>query len=125
MTWSPEQKVEDQLSRLVLQGFRFVHPRDAQGEIVTVVGIRAHGSVIDMVRLNAEDDVTAIRMPGDETDVLHPGKVLWRQSGELSTVVGALLTLGENDYVEEAPARIGGCWVPGSHGDAKWLAATA
>ncbi|PWV81937.1 hypothetical protein SAMN05421630_106171 [Prauserella marina] len=126
MMWSRETTtVEDVLGRLIKQGYRFVHPRNADGEIVTIVGVRAHGDVIDVVRLDAEDDVTAMRMPGDEADVLEPKRVLWRRSGAMDSVVGDLLELSDEDHATRSPARSGGCWVSGSGGRAKWLMATA
>lgn len=125
MTLSPELTVEAVLGNLMARGYRFVHPRDADGEIVTVVGIRAHGEVIDVIRLDGEDDVTAMRMPGDEDDVLRPSTILWASSGAMHSVVGELLSLGEDDYVDHRSRRTGGCWVQGDSGRVKWLMATA
>lgn len=116
-----ERAVEDQLGRLVARGFGFLHPRDADGEVVSVVGVRAHDGVVDLVRLNAEDDVTALRMPGRETNILNPETVLWRRSGEMGVVVSALLALHDDDYVEIDSTSVGGCWVPGAD-RLKWLA---
>ncbi|SFP75808.1 hypothetical protein SAMN05421810_103323 [Amycolatopsis arida] len=127
MTSSPEQRAVDTetaLRRLIDRGYRFVHPRDARGEVVAVVGIRAHGSVIDMVRLEAEDDVIAMRMPGDEADVLEPKTVLWRSSGDLRRVVGELLSLGDDEYAVSR-GHSSGCWVPDDAGRSKFLVVTA
>ncbi|EHR53642.1 hypothetical protein SacmaDRAFT_5526 [Saccharomonospora marina XMU15] len=125
MTLSPELTVEEVLGTLIARGYRFLHPRDANGEVVTVVGIRAHGTVIDVVRLDGEDDVTAMRMPHDEDDVLQPTTVLWSSSGAMQPVVGDLLSLGDEDYTPHYSHRGGGCWVRGESGRAKWLMATA
>lgn len=114
---------EDQLRQLVTRGFRFVHPTDGDGEIAAVVGVRVHNDVIDVVTLHDENDVHAMRMPGNETDVLAPRTVLWQTSGYVSTVLGAMLALPD-DY--SAPSRKGeksGCWVPVRPGAAKWLTA--
>lgn len=130
MTWPAEREeptTEALLGRLIQRGYRFVHPRDADGDIVTVVGIRAHGSVIDVVRIDGEDDVTALRMPGDEENVLEPRTVLWRSQGTMPAVVDEVLDLPDDAYAEpsEPGAAARGCWVPGGRGRAKWLMATA
>ncbi|PXY31441.1 hypothetical protein BAY60_03395 [Prauserella muralis] len=124
--WSPEHTtVEDTLGRLIARGYRFVHPRDADGEIITVVGVRAHGHVIDVVRLDAEDDVTAMRLPGDEPNILEPRTVLWSRSGTMRAVVDGLLELSDDAHTEHAPSRTAGCWIRGGAGRAKYLMATA
>ncbi|GAA1241829.1 hypothetical protein GCM10009676_28770 [Prauserella halophila] len=130
MTCSPElapSEVEATLGRLIASGYRFVHPRDADGELVTVVGVRMHEKVVDVVRLDAEDDVTATRMPYDEPDVLEPKQVLWQRSGDMESVVDELLELPDDECAEPASSlRTGrGCWVPNGSGRAKWLQATA
>ncbi|WP_007024336.1 hypothetical protein [Saccharomonospora iraqiensis] len=121
------RQVEEILGRLIEHGYRFVHPRDDSGEIMTIVGVRAHGAVVDVVRLDAEDAVNATRMPVDEADILAPRTVLWSRDGALAEVVDALLALPEVPDGTSAPRRSGGargCWVPGTRGRAKWLAAT-
>ncbi|MFC4005529.1 hypothetical protein ACFS2C_24990 [Prauserella oleivorans] len=133
MTCSPETTIETTLGRLIERGYRFVHPRDANGELVAVVGVRVHGTVVDVVRLDAEDDVTAMRMPSEEPDILQPKNVLWRRDGDLETVIADLLALGDEDFTEPAeptqwaarPGLSRGCWVPSGSGRAKWLQATA
>ncbi|GAA1195061.1 hypothetical protein [Prauserella alba] len=130
MTCSPElapSEVEATLGRLIAEGYRFVHPRDADGDLVTVVGVRMHETVVDVVRLDAEDDVTATRMPYDEPNILEPKQVLWQRNGGMANVVDALLGLADDEFSEPAaPLRTGkGCWVPNGSGRAKWLQATA
>jgi hypothetical protein len=118
---------ESGLNRLVARGYQFVHPRNAEGEVVAVVGIRVHDNVIDVVRLHAEDDVHATRMPGDERDILAPKKVFWQSSGTARKVLTEVLALPE-DHVPgsvlrpEEPAA--GCWVTGDDARSKWLAAS-
>lgn len=115
--------LEDRLQTLMRRGFQFVHPRSANGALVAVVGVRAHDDVIDVVRLNAEDDAEAMRIPGDEQDVLAPSKRLWSRSGDTFSVLDQLLELPERVTSKlTAPSR--GCWVPTSPGQAKWLAAS-
>lgn len=113
---------EDQLRQLVTRGFRFVHPTDDDGEIAAVVGVRVHSGVIDVVKLHDEDDVHAMRMPGDETDVLAPRTVLWQTSGYVSTVLGGMLALPDDYAVPSRKGENSGCWVPVRPGAAKWLA---
>lgn len=126
MTSSPDRSTENALKRLIEHGYRFVHPRDPQGEILAVIGIRAHSAVVDVVRLNDEDDVTATRIPGDEDTVLDPETVLWSSSGSIFDVVDDLLNLSDHDYADvSAPTSAAGCWVSGSRGQTAWLAATA
>lgn len=117
-------ETEKALRRLIDRGYRFVHPRDADGEVLAVVGVRAHGTVIDVVRLEAEDDVLAIRMPADESDILEPRTQLWRSTGEMRVVIDELLSLGDREYAPRS-AEARGCWVPGEPGRAKWLVASA
>ncbi len=121
---------ETYLRRLVLRGFDFLHPRDASGDIAAVVGVRAHHGVIDVVRLHAEDEVIASRLPGDAEDVLNPADVLWQRTGWATTVLRQMLDLPD-DHTPGALLRfraetsVNGCWVPTSPGRAKWLPATA
>lgn len=115
---------ESRLYALIERGFQFVHPRDARGEVVAVVGIRAHDNVIDVVRLDGEDDVVATRIPGSESDVLEPQTVLWRTSGMADAVLDEVLALGDEYATEHGAGTAKGCWVAGSAGRAKWLAAT-
>ncbi|MBB3663020.1 MULTISPECIES: hypothetical protein [Prauserella salsuginis group] len=130
MTCSSElapSEVEAALGRLISKGYRFVHPRDTNGDLVTVVGVRMHEAVVDVVRLDAEDDVTATRMPYDEPNILEPKQVLWQRNGDMDRVVDELLELADDQFAEPiAPVRTGkGCWVPNGSGRAKWLQATA
>lgn len=116
-------ETEQALRKLIDRGYRFVHPRDACGDVLAVVGVRAHGSVVDVVRLEAEDDVIATRLPADEPDILAPRTLLWRSSGEVQTVIDDLLALGDHEHVPHSE-KPGGCWVPGAPGRAKWLVAS-
>lgn len=138
MTWRTEaegasqaphnpQNPQDPLEQLISRGFRFVHPCDAKGEIVAVVGIRAHHGVIDVVELWAEDEVTARRIPGDEENVLRPRRELWSRSGPFSDVLDELLRLGDDQpgLPDASGGRQKGCWVPVRPGHAAWLGATA
>ena len=126
-TQAESDTLEDRLQTLMARGFQFVHPRTAEGALVAVVGVRAHDDVIDVVRLNAEDDAEAMRIPGDEQDVLAPSTRLWSRSGDTFSVLDELLGLSEHTAVPknttEKPSN-GGCWVPTSPGQAKWLAAS-
>jgi hypothetical protein len=117
---------EGRLRSLIARGFRFVHPRDARGNIVAVVGVRAHHSVIDVVELWSEGNVTARRIPGDESNVLEPERELWGRSGPSATVLEELLGL-DDEYPADprATGRRSGCWVPVRPGHETWLAATA
>ncbi|TNC26119.1 hypothetical protein [Amycolatopsis alkalitolerans] len=123
---SAEQDLRDsmeaRLMDLIDRGYQFIHPRDDDGNVVAVVGIRAHGSVIDVVRLNAEDDVEASRLPGDEADILTPQRRLWSRRGGAGEVLDELLALADS-YGEDLACRVSGCWVPGRGSSAKWLAA--
>lgn len=125
MTSSPELSIEDLLSKLINRGYRFVHPRNADGEVVAVVGVRALDTVTDVVRINAEDDVIATRTPSQEENVLEPHTVLWRCHGDLGTVVAAVLALDDNAETQHHAVSTSGCWVAGGRGRTKWLAATA
>lgn len=95
-----------QLRVLVARGFRFIDPRDENGDIVAVVGVRAHHEVIDVVRLNAEDDAVAARLPADQ-DVLAPRRVLWQEAGPAHRVLGAMIALPDDRAVDQliVPSR--------------------
>jgi len=119
--------IDDRLQDLITRGYKFVHPRDAAGAVIAVVGVRAHHSVIDVVRLNAEDDVVATRMPGDEADILAPNTVLWRSEGNAGPVLDELLSLPDDEVAVPARAdtrKPAGCWVATATGRATWLAAS-
>ncbi|EHK89093.1 hypothetical protein ACWGPQ_14525 [Saccharomonospora azurea] len=118
--------VEDLLGRLIARGFKFVHPRDAEGELIAIVGVRVHGAVVDVVRFDSEDEVSAMRMPADEADILAPRTLQWRRDGDMHEVVDALLDLP--DVSETPPQRRAGgrgCWVGGNRGQSVWLRASA
>jgi hypothetical protein len=91
------------LRALVARGFRFMDPRDENGDVVAVVGVRAHHDVVDVVQLHGEDDVVAARMPTDQ-DVLAPRQVYWREVGPAHDVLRAMLALPDQ--------RIPGLLVP-------------
>lgn len=93
----PSPGADGRLRNLVDRGYRFLHPRDEHGAVVAVVGVRAHDAVVDVVRLDGEDDVTAVRVPADEPDVFAPAKVLWRSHGDACTVLDELLALPDTD----------------------------
>lgn len=133
MESSPDDKpavtTEARLRELITRGYRFIHPTDADGGVIAVVGIRFHDSVIDMVQLNAEDDVIATRMPGDQLDIFAPTRVLWQVTGHAQHALRELLCLpddstpgvpvnGECTHIE-----VRGCWVPTRPGASAWLPA--
>ena len=124
----PVTTVADQLRNLVARGFRFIHPRTDQGELVAVVGVRAHHQVVDVVEVRTETDVVATRMPANEENVLAPTDVLWQTTGLASTVLAELLTLPDDHLAAErldlSQQSANGCWVPIHPGRSRWLAAT-
>lgn len=89
--------VDFQLRALVGKGFRFVDPRDEHGDVLAVVGVRAHDNVLDVVELRGEDDAVATRMPPDQ-DLLSPRRYHWREQGPASVVMAKLLSLPD-DYL--------------------------
>lgn len=93
MSFPEPSGAEARLRHLIDRGYRFLHPRDDEGAVVAVVGVRAHHTVVDVVRLDAEDDVTAVRVPAGEPDMFAPGKALWRSHGEACHVLDELLAL--------------------------------
>ncbi|MER7014089.1 hypothetical protein ABT324_21930 [Saccharopolyspora sp. NPDC000359] len=111
------------LQALVARDFQFAHPRDADGGLVAVVGIRVHRGVFDIVQLFGENDADAARVPGDEPDVLFPSKVLWRTNGSAREVINELLALGDPAPDMGSPAA--GCWMSTHAGRSTWLAASA
>lgn len=92
---STAASTDAQLRALVARGFRFIDPRDENGDVVAVVGVRAHHDVVDVVQLHGEDEVVATRMPTDQ-DVLAPRQVFWREVGPAHHVLGAMLALPDD-----------------------------
>jgi hypothetical protein len=87
--------IETGLQELIARGYRFIHPRDDNGEVLEIVGIRAHDDVVDVVRLSAEDDVYAMRVPGEDENILTPERVLWQATGSVGAVLAKMLNLRE------------------------------
>jgi hypothetical protein len=116
----PPCDVESGLRALIARGYQFVHPSDATGEVLAVVGVRVHGDVVDVFRLHAEDDALAMRMPATEKNVFAPGACLWRSAGAAIRVLTDLLALPD----PESPTPAPGCWIPGRPGRSKWVAAS-
>lgn len=129
MTSSPDHSLltntENRLHALIDRGFQFIHPTDAAGQVIAVVGIRVHDNVVDVVRLNAEDDVLATRMPGTEPDILAPSTVLWQSTGAAPRVLDDLLALPDDRTPSAANADelvdTSGCWVPVRAGTSAWV----
>jgi len=91
-TGTAAASVDVQLRALVDRGFRFIDPRDEHGDVLAVVGVRAHDDVVDVIELHGEDDAIATRMPPDQ-DALDPRLVYWREQGPASVVLAKLLFL--------------------------------
>ncbi|WP_236791522.1 hypothetical protein [Amycolatopsis sp. GM8] len=94
--------VETRLMDLIGRGYRFIHPRDPDGTVIAVVGVRPHGTVIDILRLDAENDATALRVPADEQDLLTPSRTLWQCRGAADEVLDELLALPD-DALKKSP----------------------
>jgi hypothetical protein len=123
-TGSPDG-TEDRLRQLIDRGFKFIHPCDAAGEIIAIVGVRPHDDVIDVVHLRTEDDAEALRVPGDTEDVLAPDTHSWRSAGSTSRVLDDLLNLPDTAPAMETPGSgANGCWVHVGAHRAKWLSVT-
>lgn len=97
-TARPAANTDSMLRALVARGFRFVDPRDENGEVVAVVGVRAHDEVIDVLQLHGEDEAIATRIPGDQ-DVFQPTRVFWREEGDAGQVLARLLALPDDRVV--------------------------
>lgn len=91
-TGTAASSVDVQLRALVGRGFRFLDPRDEHGDVLAVVGVRAHDGVVDVVELRGEDDAFATRMPPDQ-DILAPTRIYWREQGSASAVLTKMLVL--------------------------------
>jgi hypothetical protein len=89
-------QAEVRLRELIARGFQFLYPTDARGELAAIIGVRAHGEVIDVIRLNTEDDAVATRMPSDEEHVLAPTRYSWRTRGPACSVLEELLELPDD-----------------------------
>jgi hypothetical protein len=117
--------IADSLRALVAKGFQFVHPRDSAGSVVAITGVRAHHRVVDVVQIYGETDVDAVRIPGDEVDILFPRTVLWRNSGRASDVINSVLNLPDPEPDSDTSSGRNGCWVQTKPGWSTWLAATS
>lgn len=119
--------ITDKLNALIEKGFHFVHPRNAAGEVVAVVGVRIHHDVVDLVRVHAEDDAIATRAPANEANVLMPESLLWEHQGEAADVIDQMLRLPDQLHNAQRPGRraTNGCWVADGRGRQQWLTASA
>lgn len=120
-------EIDKELRELMARGYQFLHPRNGEGGVVSVLGFLAHHDVIDLVQIYGEDDTVAMRMHGGEPDMLAPHEVLWRRSGPATEVIKAILALPDPEPELPAPTErpVGGLWVPVRPGQAKWVAARA
>lgn len=119
-------EIADRLRQLIARGFRFAHPRDSEGALVAIVGVRVHHGVIDIVQLHSETDADGARIPGDEPDILFPRTVLWRSAGPALDILESALALPDPATEEDkVHHRSSGCWLPTQPGRATWLAASA
>lgn len=118
-------KIESGLRKLIDMGFQFLHPRNDDGAVVTVVGLRAHHDVVDLVQLYGEHDAFACRVSADEPDIFAPNELLWRHTGPAAGVIESMLALGDPEPHTAAAERAKGCWVPVRPGRSKWLALPA
>lgn len=114
--------ISDKLRELISLGYRFVHPRNADGEVIAVTGVRTHHDVIDVFQLYGERDANAVRMSAAEVDILSPRNVIWQTYGGADSVIDELLALADPD---ESQVGIRGCWVNTRPGRSTWLPATA
>lgn len=94
-TGTAAESVDAQLRALVRRGFQFVDPRDDNGDVLAVVGVRAHDDVIDVIELHGEDNAVATRMPPGQ-NVLAPRQIYWREQGPASVVMAKLLFLADD-----------------------------
>lgn len=106
-TGTAAASVDVQLRALVDRGFRFIDPRDEHGDVLAVVGVRAHGDLVDVIELHGEDDAIATRMPHDQ-DVLAPRLIYWREQGPASVVLAKMLSLADGHIpcVLHLPVRV-------------------
>lgn len=115
--------IAEKLRQLMACGYRFVHPRNKDGHVVAVTGVRAHHDVIDVFLLYGETAANAARMPRTEPDIYFPRRVLWRTSGTPDAVIEDLLSLAEP--APRTTDAAGGCWVQTKPGRSTWLPASA
>jgi len=116
-------ELTDRLNTLIDKGYRFLHPRAADGSLTAVIGVRMHHDVVDLVRLHSEEDATASRIPSSEEDILSPETVLWGSNGPAIDVIDALISLPDPAPSEQAYRPE--CWVSHGNGKTSWLAASA
>lgn len=115
-------EITDSLRALMQQGFQFSHNSDAEGELVSVVGVRVNQDVIDIVQIFGEHDADAVRIPSGEPDIFFPRMTLWRCSGRPEKVIEELLTLTDPaPDPDAAPGSGGGCWLPTRPGRSTWV----
>lgn len=98
MYLDPVEQQENHTRRLLALrclGFQFAAVRDAGGVIVALTGVRAHHGVIDIVQFYGEHDADAIRIPGDEPDILRARTTIWRSTGMANDVIDKILVLAD------------------------------
>ena len=118
-----ESHIDERLLSLRARGFTFAANRDEAGNIVNLVAVRVHHDLIDIVELFGEDDVRAMRIPGTESDIMHPRTILWRTSGPAHQTLEDLLRLPDPE-TEESADPLPGVWFESEPGRKIWLAST-
>lgn len=115
-------EITDSLRALMERGFQFSHNADSTGDLVSVVGVRVHHDVIDIVQLFSEEDADAVRIPSGEPDIFFPRMTLWRATGRPDAVIDELLALKDPLPGEDlSPGASAGCWVPTRPGRSTWV----
>lgn len=108
---------------LVGRGYTFADTLGPDGSVIAMVGVRVHRGVVDIVQFFSEHDAVAVRVPGEETNILSPWKVLWRTNGPASDVVEAILTLPDpTERLEYATGPSRRCRMPAFPERAVWVA---
>jgi hypothetical protein len=95
-----QECVDSRLLALRSLGFQFAEHRGPGDVVVALTGFRVHRGVIDVVQLYGEHDADAIRVPGDEPDVLFSRTTIWRTTGTTNDVIDKLLSLADPEPVE-------------------------
>lgn len=95
-----QERITRRLLALRCLGFQFATTCGSDGVVVAVTGVRVHHGVIDIVQLYGEHDADAVRIPGDEPDILRARTKIWRSTGTANEVIDKILVLADPEFEE-------------------------
>lgn len=105
------------IARATDAGFRFLHVRDANGEVIGIHAERRRSGAVDTFDVTDVDEAHATRYRVDDFGRTG-GDPIWQTSGTVPEVINDLLALpphGTAGAPSLARRARSGMWLPGDH----------